>query len=88
MMHLRVEQIGNGLHPSEVVVAVKTATGETERMVVSRQSVVNDQVEIGWPVRSKGDLFLIELPRETQSGAWRVWVDKSQVSEQIERKRA
>ena len=81
MMRLRVEQVGNGLHPNETVVAVRTTTGR-ERLVVPRQSISNDSIEIAWPIRIKDDAFLIELPRETQSGAWRVWVPKTQVSEE------
>jgi hypothetical protein len=83
MMRLRVEPIGNGLHPNEAVVAVQTTTGK-ERLVVPRQSISNNSIEIGWPIRTKDDCFLIELPRETQSGAWRVWVPRNQVSESEE----
>jgi hypothetical protein len=87
MMRLKVVQIGKGLHPNEAVVAVTTTSG-TERLVVPRQSISNDSVEIGWPIRVKdGELYLIELPRETQSGAWRVWVPKNQIFEE-ERLRA
>lgn len=80
MMRLKVAQLGNGLHPNEVVVGIQTPAG-MERLVVSRQSIANNSVEIGWPIRTKEDLYLIELPRETQSGAWRVWVHKNQVLE-------
>jgi hypothetical protein len=79
MMRLRVEAAGNGLHPSETVVLVRTVDG-TERLVVSRQSISNNSIEIGWPIRTRDESYLVELPRETQSGAWRVWVAKNQVS--------
>jgi hypothetical protein len=78
MMRLKVVTAGNGLHPNETVVIVQTMNG-TERLVVPRQSIGNNSIEIGWPVRARDDSFLVELPRETQSGAWRVWVPKNEV---------
>jgi len=79
VMRLKVETAGSGLHPSETVVVVRTTDG-TERLVVSRQSISNNSIEIGWPIRTRDDSFLVELPRETQSGAWRVWVAKDEVT--------
>jgi hypothetical protein len=88
MMRLKVETTGRGLHTSEVVVKVKTSSG-VERLVVSERAIDNNEIGIGWPIRTKDDLYLIELPNETQSGAWRVWVSRDQVSElQQERARA
>lgn len=89
MMRLRVEQIGNGLHPNEAVVAIKATTG-TERIVVPRQSIAGGSIEIAWPIRTNptDDAVMIELPRETQSGAWRVWVPRSQIFDDEERMRA
>jgi hypothetical protein len=88
MMRLKVEPTGKGLHTSEVVVKVKTSNG-VERLVVSERAIDNNEIGIGWPIRTKNDLYLIELPSETQSGAWRVWVNRDQVSEHhAERARA
>jgi hypothetical protein len=78
MMRLKVATAGNGLHPNEAVVIVRTTSG-AERLVVPRQSIFNNSIEIGWPIRTRDDSFLVELPRETQSGAWRVWVPKDEV---------
>jgi hypothetical protein len=78
MMRLLVKQVGRGLHPSETVVAVQTAEG-SQRVVVSRRSIQNDSIPIGWPLGEKAGAVLVELPRETQSGAWRVWVPKDQL---------
>jgi hypothetical protein len=87
MMRLKVEEAGRGLHPNEVVVAVKTADGK-ERLVIPRRSITKGSIEVGWPLGSKADLYLVELPRETQTGAWRVWVHKDQLIEVEERMRA
>ena len=86
MMNLMIEEVGKGLHPNETVVSVKTANG-VERLVMPRQAIVGDTIQVGYPIKVRGDDFLIELPGETQSGAWRVWINKRQFAEQ-ERKRA
>lgn len=86
MMRLIVEEVGRGLHPSEVVVAVKTADGQ-QRLVVSSRSLQKGSISVGWPLGERDDATLVELPRETQSGAWRVWVPKDQLVEE-ERMRA
>jgi hypothetical protein len=36
---------------------------------------------VGWPVSKQGDLALVELPRETHTGAWRVWVRRDELLE-------
>ena len=85
MMRLIV-QTGKGLHPSEVLVAVRTTDG-TQRLVVSSRSLLNNSIPVGFPLGERHDAILIELPRETQSGAWRVWVPKDQLIDE-ERMRA
>jgi hypothetical protein len=86
MMRLKVTEIGKGIHPSEAVVSVKTGEAQ-ERLVVSRRSIQNDTISVGWPLHEEKGLVLVELPRETQSGAWRVWVPADQLVEE-ERLRA
>lgn len=78
MMKVKVAEVGEGLHPSEVVVAVRTLDG-TENLVVDRRSYRNGTVSIGYPIRQEGNNYLVELPRETLSGSWRVWVKEDQV---------
>ena len=88
MMRLKVEEVGKGLHPSEAVVAVQTVDG-VERLVVSKRSIQQGSIFIGWPLGKEGKAVLVELPRETQSGAWRVWVPRDRVfDEEEERLRA
>ena len=77
-MKLRVRTVGEGLHHSEVVVSIRTDKGD-EGLVLGKRSLQNDFIEIGYPIRQNGDSYLIELPRETSTGSWRVWVDKSQL---------
>lgn len=78
MAKVKVREVGDALHPSEVVVALKTISG-TENLVIDRRSLRAGAISVGFPIRQEGDKFLIELPRESQSGAWRVWVEENQL---------
>lgn len=73
MMRLKVEKIGEGLHPSEFVVTVHTRAGD-EELVIDPKSLHGDSLVIGWPVGTDGQYRLVELPRPTSGGARRVWV--------------
>lgn len=75
MMRLKVDQLGEGLHPSELVVSVQTRTG-SEEVVVDPRSVKNNSLSIGWPVGREGNYVLVELPRPTARGSKRVWVKR------------
>lgn len=78
-MRLKTHEIGRGLHPSEVVIEIRTVTGP-ERLAVDRKSLQNGTIFVGWrPVAEKRGQWLIELPRETMSGTWRVWVKHSEI---------
>lgn len=78
-MRVEVSEIGGGLHPEEVVVSVTTREGSAE-LAVDRSSISGTTLGVGWPVGQEGDFYLIELPRETFQGYWRVWVPKASVS--------
>jgi len=71
--------VGKGQHPSEAVVAVTTAGGAREELIVDRRSIKNHTLTIGFPITSRGNDLLIELPRETLRGTSRVWVNKKSV---------
>ncbi|WP_155253290.1 hypothetical protein [Bradyrhizobium japonicum] len=71
---MRVQEIGPGLHPSEVVVEVQTTSG-AERLVIDRAAVSDNSVFVGWrSLAQKNGELLVELPNETMSGTWRIWV--------------
>jgi len=72
-MRVKVKEVGRGSHPNEVMVSVTTTNGE-ERLVVHRRSLMDDSLEIGYPINQESDSYLVELPRETLRGEWRVWV--------------
>lgn len=75
MMRLKVENLGEGLHPSEVVVSVATKTGP-EELTLDPRSLRDNTLTIGWPVGAEDGYRLVELPRPTSRGQKRVWVKK------------
>lgn len=79
-MKIKVNPIGQGNHPSEVVVSVATTSG-TERLVVHQRSIENNSLDIGYPINHDESNYLVELPRETIDGSWRVWVPQGLVVE-------
>ncbi|WP_041801518.1 hypothetical protein [Rhodopseudomonas palustris] len=87
MMRLKVEQISEGLHPSETIVSIRTSNG-SERVVVSTRSIVGNSIPVGWPLGQTDETTLIELPRETETGSWRVWVPSDELVQTEERLRA
>lgn len=84
MARLKVRTIGEGQHPSEAVVAVTTSGGDVEKLIVDRRSIEGNTLKIGYPISSRGpDEILVELPRETLRGIWRVWVKRSELEEAV-----
>jgi hypothetical protein len=66
-------KILEGLIPSEKVIQIVGADGRVEEIAVSAQSLKDNEFtasEIG----RRGDQVLVELPRESASGSWRMWV--------------
>jgi uncharacterized protein (DUF3820 family) len=78
-MRLKVNTI-EVVHPDQVIVSVETKDG-SEFFVLNKQALASDNsIEIGRPVGRHEGRVLIELPTETDSGTWRVWVDKNDIS--------
>lgn len=75
MTRLRVSVVRQGLHPSERVVSIETSDGSTEYLTISGNSLKDDTIDIGYPVGKSNGAYLVELPRETENGAWRIWID-------------
>ena len=79
-MMIKVAEIGPALHPSEVIVAVKTLSG-TETLVLDRRSIVSGTISVGHSIRRQDGNHLVELPRESQGGSSRVWIEDGQIAE-------
>lgn len=80
-MRLRVTRLAEGPGPGEVVVEVTTMTGATEQVIVHVTGMVGDTIDVGYPLASSEEQRLIELPRESMSGKWRLWVPQSAMVE-------
>lgn len=87
MLRVKVRRIRDGLHPNEVVVGFETPDGTQETLVVDRRSLRSDDtLRVGYPVGSDqaNRRLLVELPRETMRGQWRVWVSIDSVVKEDE----
>ena len=70
--------IEEGLMPNERIVRVESAEGGFEEIPVSARNISGGRLlasEIG---RHEGKV-LVELPRESVAGRWRMWVKESAV---------
>ena len=77
-MLIKCQQLLDGPGPSEEIVSVKTADGILEEVVVYTGLVKDGYLQVGPEVGRKEDKVLVELPRETASGRWRIWVRESE----------
>lgn len=78
-----VRVVRDGLHPSEVVVAVRNIDGIDEMVTFTRCTVERGTLDVGWPVgRDEAKhALLVQLGRETHQGAHAVWVPFADVEE-------
>ena len=80
-MQVQIKKQTNAVHPNEALITIATVDG-AEQLVVHRRSIEDDRLEIGYPISTDGDKYLIELPRETLSGLWRIWVPRGALFEE------
>ena len=80
-MRLKVTEVMEGPGPDELIVEVCTSAGSSEEIVVHSAAVEHGTIEIGSPIHQRQDEALVELPRESVSGSWRLWVPRSAISE-------
>lgn len=78
-MRIRFTELTEGLGPAEVVVGVHTVEGKQEEVVISRKQANKGGIDVGSPILNEPDRCLVELPRESVSGRWRIWVPRSEV---------
>jgi hypothetical protein len=70
--------VTDGLMPFEKVARIETADGKSEEVAVSALSIEDNQLVASVVGRTAGQV-LVELPRESASGRWRVWVKESAI---------
>lgn len=67
-----------GLRPEEKIARIQAADGGLDEISVSIENLHDNNLEVSEIGRSEGRV-LVELPRESVSGRWRVWVKESSV---------
>lgn len=80
-MLIKCEIISDGPGPSEKIVGIKTYDGSEQVVLSGRTIISGGYVNVGEPLSSDEGLYLVELPRESASGRWRVWVPDSETSD-------
>jgi hypothetical protein len=81
MPQVKIERLRGGQHPSEVIVSVRTADGGTEKLIVDERSIRDEAIEVGYPVGQDDNRLLVELPRESLRGLWRIWIERGSMIE-------
>jgi hypothetical protein len=64
--------------PSERIAQIETADGKPEAVTVSSQNIQGNRL-ITFEIERSDGRVLIELPRESASGRWRIWVKESAI---------
>lgn len=76
-MRIPCSNIIEGPGPSENIVTVRTATGAEEEVIVHKSSVENQQLKVS-RIGNEDGRVLVELPRESTLGNWRIWVTNAE----------
>ena len=77
MIRVKAEVL-RGSIKSERIVYITTAEGIRAEVILSAAQTGSDHILAAEITRDNSNV-LIELPQETSSGYWRVWVNKSQI---------
>ncbi len=70
--------VSKGLIPAEKTVFIQTVGGFTEEVTVSKKNLKKGKLEAS-EIGRNNKKVLVELPRESASGRWRIWVARSSV---------
>lgn len=78
-MTAKVEcKIIKGVTPNTRIARIQTADGGYDEVVVSSQNFKGKKL-LAWEIGRRDNTVLVELPRESVSGRWRMWVKASSV---------
>jgi hypothetical protein len=78
-MWIKCTAIFDGAGPSEKVVQISTVDG-LEEVIVYSGLVREKKLEVGPVLQKKDNNALVELPRESASGRWRLWVPETELA--------
>lgn len=70
-------RITDGPIESERIAVIATASGHSAEVVLPASQVGKNDI-LAVEIRREADNILVELPRETSNGSWRVWVRQDQ----------
>lgn len=76
-------KVEEGLIPSEVVAYIQTVDGNEEEVTLASSLVVDKTIVVSL-IHKEPDRSLVELPRETATGKWRIWVPNTILQPQEE----
>jgi hypothetical protein len=77
-MWVKCKELMTGIGPSDVLIGIETTDG-LEEVILSNRLFNGQAVDVGPPIADEKDRYLIELPRESVKGRWRLWIDKSEI---------
>ena len=80
MIRVSTNSVLDGLVPAEKVARIEMADGEIEEVSVSVDDISQDNQLLAYFIGRDGGRILVELPRESASGRWRLWVNANSVS--------
>jgi hypothetical protein len=72
-MRIRYNSRVDGPGPSEAIVTVTTRNGSEEEVILDRSYIEGDTISVS-RIGQEDDAVLVELPQESASGRWRIWV--------------
>ena len=78
MNKVKCRSIADGPIPSERTVTVLTADGVEEEVIVAKEQAEDGYLLVS-ALGSEDHRVLVELPRESSSGFWRLWIDRDLV---------
>jgi hypothetical protein len=79
MIKVSTNSVEDGLMPAEKIARIEVAGGEIEEVSVSVSDISADNKLMASEIGRQGERVLVELPRESASGRWRVWVDANAI---------
>jgi hypothetical protein len=79
MIKVATSSVLEGLVPAEKVARIEMAGGGIEEVSVSEKDISPDNKLLASFIGKDGERVLVELPRESASGRWRIWVNANAV---------
>jgi hypothetical protein len=79
MIKVSTSSVVDGLMPSEKIARIEVEGGNIEEVSVSAEDISPDNKLMASEIGRQGERVLVELPRESASGRWRIWVKATAV---------